>query len=153
MHQKIKLTVYLSLLLTCLLISRSHAQNTEGYSPAATISDADAFNYANQYKAVHGKNGTPVSGGVITRDAINQILSNSNCNAITYKLCMDTTGRVAPADVVFIILSGANVVDKNGQKTVIDIGAQKYTPNNWCPPSCMKFMIRDPNTGELVPQE
>ena len=152
MYKKITLTVCLNWLLICLLSSQSYAQNTEGYSPAATISDADAFNYANQFKTVHGKSGVPVSGGVITRDAINQILSNSNCNAITYKLCMDTTGTVAPAEAVFIILSGANVIEKNGQKTVIDIGAQKYTPNNWCPPSCMQFMIRNAS-GELVPVE
>jgi hypothetical protein len=149
MLKKITISVSLSLILTMAVNFAGNAQSATGFASPNTITDADAYNYANQYKTVKG--GT-VSGGVITKDALIQILNNTNCNAITYKFGMDPSGKIAPADAVFIILSGANVTEKDGQKTVTDIGESKYTPNNWCPPSCMKFMIKNA-AGELVPVE
>lgn len=152
MKNKFTLTALLSAGLTVLSITFSLAQSSPppaGFEGAKTMTDTDAFNYVNQYKA----SGGTITGGVITRDALEQLLKLSNCNAITYRLGTDPTGRVAPANEVFIIIGGANVTDDNGRKTVSDIGGSKYYSNLWCPPNCMKFMILDPNTGQLVPQE
>ncbi|MBL0341463.1 MAG: hypothetical protein IPP71_11285 [Bacteroidetes bacterium] len=123
-----------------------------GFEPAVIITDVDAFEFANQYKAVFGQNGAVVSGGVITRDAIDAILATPNCNGISYKLCTDPTGRFAPANTVFLVLTGAKVTQRDGITTVEETGTKKYTSKQWCPPACMKFMIRNAN-GELVPQE
>ena len=126
--------------------------NPTGFEAATTISDADAFEFANQYKTVFGKGGTIVSGGVITREALDAILATKDCNAVSYKLCTDPTGRFAPANTVFLVLSGATVAVGNSQTTVTETGSAKYTSKQWCPPACMKFMIKDAS-GNLVPQE
>ena len=128
-------------------------ENPKGYEPPTSIPDEEAFGYANHFKTVHGQNGTPISGGVITREALDLILKTSNCNAVTYKFGIDPSGKIAPANSIFVILSGANVTETNGVLTVTEIGATKYRGNDWCPPNCMKFMVNDPGTNQIRPVE
>jgi len=125
---------------------------TSGFEPATTITDAEAYEFANNYKTVFGKGEEIASGGVITREALDAILDKRNCNAVSYKLCIDPSGRFAPANTVFLVLSGAKVSVNNTGTIVEDVGSSKYTSKQWCPPACMKFMIRNA-AGELVPVE
>ncbi len=159
-----KITITAIIVLTIVVIKQNVSNGTTepnsfslpggsaGFEPATTISDADAFAFANEYKSEYGKNENVVSGGVITREALDAILSTRDCNAITYKLCTDPSGRFAPANTVFLVLSGAKVTNDNGQMVTTEIGSSKYTSKQWCPPACMKFMIRNAN-GVLEPQE
>jgi len=147
MKTKITGSAILILIITLFTITKVAAQNT--FTQTTVMTDPEAYKYANEFKA---RNPNVVSGGVITRQALDQILSNSNNNAITYRLCMDTTGTIAPANAIFIVLSGATATERNGQVTIVETGTQKYAPKNWCPPNCMKFMIKNA-AGILVPME
>lgn len=162
MFKKITLTVIIAftLILIKLSVSTGSASskaysmpgNIPGFEPATTITDADAYNYANQFKTTFTQIGSVSSGGVITREALDALLATKDCNAISYKLCTDPSGRFAPANTVFLVLSSAKVTVANGVATTTETGTTKYTSRQWCPPACMKFMVRDAN-GNLVPQE
>ncbi len=125
---------------------------SSGFEPATQITDAEAYEFANNYKTVYGKGEPIASGGVITREALDAILDKRNCNAVSYKLCIDPSGKFAPANTVFLVLSGAKVTVNNTGTIVEDVGAAKYTSKQWCPPACMKFMIKNAS-GVLEPVE
>jgi len=119
---------------------QSMAQN--GYEAPNPITDDDISKCSNYFIDVHDENGTPINGGVITREALDEILKTTKCNAITFKFCQDPTGKIANPQTIFLVISGADVTKTGEDLTVKEIGAKRYYANDWCPPSCMKLTTR-----------
>lgn len=75
-----------------------------------------------------------VKGGLLTRDMFDDFFANKDCNAISYYLCCDTTGKVLPRKELFILLHASNL-SQNGKITPIR-GTSVYIPANWCANDC-----------------
>ena len=113
-----------------------------GYEPPNPITDEEILKCNNYFIEVHDQGGIPINGGVITRDALDEILKTTNCNAITFKFCQDPTGKIASPQTIFLVVSGAEVTKNGEDLTVKEISAKRYYGNDWCPPSCMKLSTR-----------
>ena len=137
-----------SLIATILFIYNLNLCLAQPFKPATTISDANGYSFVQQFKEVYKKN--VISGGVITKEALEAILHTANCNAITYRFAVDTVGTFAPKGEIFIILSGAKETDQSGGIIIEAINAPKYVPRHWCPPSCMSFIISNKTGGQIT---
>jgi hypothetical protein len=75
-----------------------------------------------------------VKGGVLTKDMFEDFFANKDCNAVSYYLCRDTTGKILPRKELFILLHASNI-DNNG-KIIPVRGTTVYIPSNWCAAGC-----------------
>jgi hypothetical protein len=120
-----------------------------GFEEPLIISDADAWGCVSQFKTLGDRVGITNSGGVITTTALEQLIARSGCNAIAFRLCIDTTGRVAPANKVFVVLGSVNVRYENSQYMATDVSGSRFASRHWCPPTCMKFTVENPSTRRM----
>jgi hypothetical protein len=104
-----------------------------GVSGMTIISKEAGKSYVDGYGA--GCNGdAEVRGGILTKDMFDDFFANKDCNAISYYLCRDTTGKILPPKELFILFHASNL-NENG-KIVPVRGTSVYIPANWCASEC-----------------
>ncbi len=120
-----------------------------GFEQPLIITDADAWNAIGQFKIIGARAGITNTGGVITTTALEQILSRATCNAVAFRFATDSTGRLAPAGKVFLVLGSVEMRNVSGTFQSFDVAGARYASRNWCPPNCMKFVVENPVTRQM----
>lgn len=114
--------------------------STPGFEKPTTISKDESISFVEQYRSSLTEPDI-ITGGLITRSSLDEIMCTKDCNAIVYSFGRDSLGNTGPAgNGVFTILSGVKVdynAETNTIEKVTDLGIHKYVPKNWCPPTCM----------------
>jgi hypothetical protein len=113
---------------------------TSGFKTPTAISSDDASRYYNEYVTSLIPPDT-ITGGVITRSALDEMLCLKDCNAIAYSLARDASGTVGGDNKgAFVILQGVNVeydAESKLIKKVTGVGSSYYVTSHWCPPTCL----------------
>jgi hypothetical protein len=104
-----------------------------GVSGMTVISKETGQRYVNDY-LTGCEAGAEVRGGLLTKDMFDDFFANKDCNAISYYLCRDTTGKILPRKELFILLHASNL-NENGKITPVR-GTTVYVPANWCSVGC-----------------
>ncbi|HMT29342.1 MAG TPA: hypothetical protein PKD91_08695 [Bacteroidia bacterium] len=114
--------------------------STPGFERPTTISKDEADGFMNQFRLTLNDTDT-ITGGLITRSSLDEIMCTKDCNAIVYSFGRDSLGRTGPGgNGAFTILSGVKVDYDASTHTITrvsDLGIKKYIPRNYCPPTCM----------------
>jgi len=104
-----------------------------GVSGMTVIPKEAGLKYVNAYTSGCNAN-AEVKGGLLTKDMFDDFFANKDCNAISYYLCRDTTGKVLPGKELFILLHASNLGESG--KIVPVRGTSVYIPTNWCAADC-----------------
>ena len=107
-----------------------------GVSGMAIIPKEAGQSYVNGY-TIGCNTEAEVKGGILTKDMFDDFFANKDCNAISYYICRDTTGKILPRKELFILLHASNI-DNNG-KIVPVRGTTVYIPANWCATGCWLY--------------
>ena len=117
--------------------SQCNFSKSTGFSPANSISRSETGALAENYGNFAAGRNDNITGGIISKAALDSLFCTGNFNALSYRLMMDPSGRTGPANSVFIVIAGVNVAyANNGQVTITSQSASSYRPNLWCPPTC-----------------
>ena len=104
-----------------------------GVSGMSVINKETGQKYVNSY-TISCNSSAEVKGGVLTKDMFDDFFANNDCNAVSYYLCRDTTGKILPNKELFILLHASNI-DNNGKIRAVR-GTSIYVPTNWCAADC-----------------
>jgi len=108
--------------------------NINSYTPGRTIPSADANKCVDNFQT-NAPAGS-LYGGIISGDAIKELLCPDNTNGIAYYFAQDPAGQIANGKV-FLVLSGIHAEIVNNRISQLGTtGNTLYMPNSWCPTNC-----------------
>lgn len=125
---------------TALDTCESTACDDGGFGEIKAMSPTELISFQQQFIEIN-PDVEEITGGVISADAIREMLCLENCNALAYSFGRDTIPDKGPdKSGIFIALKGVNVVydaDNNRITDVKGIGSRIYYGGYWCPTHCL----------------
>jgi hypothetical protein len=120
-------------------IPECNFSTVRGYSDARAVDKVSAKAAAGEFASFAARQGQSVTGGVISKAVLDSLFCTGNFNGLAYQLAMDPSGKIAPANTIFLILGGVNATEENGGFRINSQGSTFYSPNTWCPPGCLSM--------------
>jgi hypothetical protein len=130
---------YPTLRLDSPLVPDCRFNSIDGYAEARNIDRGSAKTATGEFASFASRQGQTVTGGIISKAVIDSLFCSGNFNGLAYQMAMDQSGRVGPANAIFLILGGVNVQNVNGEMRINSPSESVYASNTCCPPGCLSL--------------